>query len=98
MIHNFPELVVLIDMQHRKISVIRTAIKYAEWRSEYKKMAAFKTKELVIRKKINSYLHSYKIQMADRYLESRIYSQQFLALEAYFEKLFEDFSCESLWR
>lgn len=98
MIHNFPELVALIDIQHRKISTIRTAIKYAEWHSDYKKMAAFKTKELLIRKKINSYLLSYKTQMADRYLENRIYSQQFSVLEAYFEKIFEDFSCESLWR
>lgn len=98
MIHNFPELVALIDIQHRKISAIRTAIKYAEWHSDYKKMAAFQTKELLIRKKIISYLLSYKTQMADRYLENRIYGQQFSVLEAYFEKIFEDFSCESLWR
>lgn len=98
MLHNFPELVVTLDLYYRKIPAIRTAIKYAEWRSDFKKIAALKTKEELIRKKIKSCIAFYKTQMADRYLENRIYSQQLSELETYFDKLFEDFSDESLWR
>lgn len=98
MIRNFPELVALIDIQHRKIPAIRTAIKYAEWRSDFKKIEELKTKEQLIRKKISSYITFYKTQMGDRSLETRIYGKQLSELESYFEKISIDFSYELLWR
>ena len=97
MMHNFKELVVLLDIYHRKICCIRTTIKYAEWRSDFKKISRLKTEEEWIRKKIIRYIDFYKIQMTDKYLENQIYGNQFAELEQYFQKVFEDYNSDKLW-
>ena len=94
MIHNFPELVIILDMYHRKIPAIKTAITYAEWHSDFKKISELKIKEQWIRKKICSYITFYKKQMANNYIENRIYGHQFTKLEKYFEKEFDDNNCD----
>ena len=93
MIHNFPELVVILDIYYRKILDIRTAITYAKWRSDFKKVYELKKRELRIRKKIGNYINFYKTKMANNYLQNRIYGHQLTELELYFEKLFEGYHC-----
>lgn len=93
MIHNFPELVVILDIYYLKIRAVRTAITYAEWRSDFKKVSELKKRELRIRKKIGNYINFYKTKMANNYLESRIYGNQLTELEQYFENVFEVYRC-----
>ena len=90
MIHNFPELIVLLDLYYRRIPPIRTAIKYAEWRSDIKKVAELKSQEKYIRKKIEKAIAFYKGQIIDNYIENRIYGNHLLELEQYFEEFFRE--------
>ena len=96
MMHNFKELVALLDSYHRKFCCIRTAIKYAEWCSDYKKISTLKIKEEWISKKIIQCINFYKIQMTDKYLENQIYCNQFAELEQYFQKVFENYNSDKL--
>ncbi len=90
MIHNFPELIVLLDLYYRRIPPIRTAMKYAEWRSDFKKVAELKNQEKYIRRKITKAIDFYKGQINDNYLENRIYGNHLLELEQYFKELFQE--------
>lgn len=90
MIHNFPELVVLLDLYYRKIPPIRTAIRYAEWRENFKKMIELKDQEQLIRKKIIRAIAFYKAEVSNNYLENKIYGNQLCELETYFEKFFQE--------
>ena len=96
MIHNFPELVAIVDLHYRKIRAIRTAIKYAEWRFDFKKVSELRAKEQWIRKKILRYIDFYKTQMTGKYLENQIYGNQLAELENFFQKIFQDYSCDLL--
>lgn len=93
MIHNFPELVVILDIYYLKIRAIRTAIAYAEWSSDFKKVSELKKREKRIRDKISNYINLYKTKMANNYLESRIYGNQLTELELYFKKVFDSYRC-----
>lgn len=94
MLHNFPELVVTLDLYYRKIPAIRTAIKYAEWRADFKKVATLKVQEQMILKKINRFINYYKSLMENEYLEKKIYGSKLLELEQYFEKELEEYRCD----
>lgn len=87
-------MVALLDIYHSKIPAIRTAITYAEWRADFKKVSELKIKEQGIRKKINGYITFYKTQMDDKYLEKRLYEHHLCELENYFEKEFNHYHCD----
>lgn len=85
MIHNFQELLVLIKQCENQINDIQSDIKYAEWKSDYKKIARLEAKQLLLQIRIKEYIKVYKAKIENNYLETRIFGSKLSILENHYQ-------------
>lgn len=85
MIHNFQELLVLIKQCENQINDIQSDIKYAEWKSDYKKIARLEAKQLLLQIRIKEYIKVYKAKIENNYLETRIFGSKLNVLENHYQ-------------
>lgn len=81
MVHNFMELVILIDRCEAQIAEIKSEINYWVWKSDFKRVVALEAKECLIRKRIQLYILSYKEKVKNEHLEHKIYGSKLEILE-----------------
>ncbi len=81
MIHNFQELLILVNHCSNQIDSLKSEIKYAEWKSDFKKIAELEAKKISLQKRIKKYINTYKSKIENNYLESRIFENRLTILE-----------------
>lgn len=81
MIHNFQELVVLIDCCEAQIAEIKSEINYRVWKFDFQRVVALEAKECLIRERIQKYIQAYKTKVGNGYLEYKIYGSKLEILE-----------------
>ncbi|CAM4276372.1 hypothetical protein [Flavobacterium terrigena] len=93
MIHNFQELLILVNHCNNQIVSLKAEIKYAEWKSDFKKIAELGAKETLLQIKIKEYINTYKSKIENNYLESRIFGSKLSILENHYQ-----IEKQQLWR
>jgi len=81
MIHNFQELVILIDCCEAQIAEIKSEINYYVWKSDFKSVVALEAKEMLLQKRIQDYIQEYKAKVKNEHLEFKIYGSMLEELE-----------------
>lgn len=85
MITNFQKLLILINHCEAQIDTIRYEIKYAEWKSDFKKIARLEAKQLLLQIRIKEYINAYKNRIQNNYLETRIFGIKLAILENHYQ-------------
>lgn len=87
MINNFQKLLILINHCENQIDEIRSDIIYAEWKSDFKKIARLEAKQLLLQIRIKEYINAYKIRIQNNYLETRIFGIKLTMLENHYQTI-----------
>lgn len=98
MIQNFQELLVLIKQCENQINGIQSDIKYAEWKSDYKKIAQLEAKALLLQIRIMDYIKVYKAKIENNYLETRIFGSKLSILENHYQTINTTYERNNLLR
>jgi len=98
MIHNFKELLILINHCENQINDIQSDIKYAEWKSDYKRIAQLEAELLLLRIRILEYISAYKTRIKNNYLETRIFGSKLRVLENHYQILNVSYERNNLLR
>ena len=85
MIHNFKELLILVNYCNDQIDNLKAEIKYAEWKSDFKKIAELEAKEILLQIRIKEYINTYKCKIENNYLECRIFGSKLSVLENHYQ-------------
>ena len=85
MITNFQKLLILINHCENQIDEIQSDIKYAEWKSDFKKIARLEAKQLLLQIRIKEYINAYKSRIQNNYLETRIFGFKLTMLENHYQ-------------
>lgn len=98
MINNFQKLLILINHCENQIDTIRYEIKYAEWKSEFKKIAQLEAKLLLLQIRIKEYINAYKSRIQNNYLETRIFGIKLTMIENHYQLVNNTYERNNLLR
>lgn len=86
MINNFQTLMILIHFCENQIKNIKSEIWYAEWKSDFKKIAQLEAKIILLQTRIVGYIEAYKSKIKNNHLEIKIFGSKLEFLENHYQK------------